>query len=260
MKKLVLTMILGFCAAFTFAQSNPSFSPATFTAEDEVTITLDVTGTGMAGQTDVYLWMFSNDGVGGGKDALTNGQWGSSSEAAKMTRVAGNVFTFKFTGTTLFGQSPAELINFGFLGKSKDGTKQTQDFKPFKFDPLVFTASQFRVFPSKMDFTDMTTVYFHQDLATDQNLQRMFDVKVTLTFYSDAIPQTVVATRNALVATKESNVLYSYSFIPERLITLPAGTKLGKFSYQFTGSIKDANGANVPTSGPVTEVSYTVFN
>ena len=86
----------------------------------------------------------------------------------------------------------------------------------------------------------------------------MFDVKVTLTFYNET--GVVVATRNALVATKESNVLYSYSFIPERLITLPAGTKLSKFSYQFTGSIKDANGGNAPTSGPVTEVSYTVFN
>lgn len=258
MKKLLLSIILSFSVAFVLAQTNPSFNPKTFTAEDEVTITLDVTGTPMAGQTDVYLWMFSNDGVGGGKDALTNGQWGSSSESAKMTRVAGNIFTFKFTGTTLFGQSPAELINFGFLGKSKDGTKQTQDYKPFKFDPLVFTPAQFRIFPAKLDYTDMSTVYFHQDLATDQNLQRMFDVKVTLTFYNET--GVVVSTRTALVATKESPTLFSYSFIPEKLITLPAGTKLGKFSYQFTGSIKDANGANVPTSGPINEVTYTVFN
>jgi hypothetical protein len=256
MKKLILSIIFTLSATFTFAQV--TFSPATFTAEDEVTITLDITGTGMAGQTDVYLWMFSNDGVGGGKDALTNGQWGSSSESAKMTRVSGNIFTFKFTGTTLFGQSPAELINFGFLGKSKDGTKQTADFKPYKFDPLVFTPSQFRVFPAKMDNTDMTTVYFHQNLAIDQNLQRMFDVKVTLTFYNDA--NAVVATRTALVSTKESATLYSYSFIPEKLITIPAGTKLGKFSYQFTGSVKDANGANVATAGPVNEVTYTIFN
>jgi hypothetical protein len=256
MKKLILSIIFTLSTVFAFAQV--TFSPATFTSEDEVIITLDVTGTGMAGQTDVYLWMFSNDGVGGGKDALTNGQWGNSSESAKMTRVSGNIFTFKFTGTTLFGQSPAELINFGFLGKSKDGTKQTQDFKPYKFDPLVFTAAQFRVFPAKMDNTDMATVYFHQDLATDQSLQRMFDVKVTLTFYNDA--GALVATRTALVATKESNTLYAYSFIPEKLITIPAGAKLGKFSYQFTGSVKDANGANVTTSGPVNEVIYTIFN
>lgn len=258
MKKLLLSIIFILSAAFTFAQSNPSFSPATFTAEDEVTITLDVTGTGMAGQDDVYLWMFSNDGVGGGKDALTNGQWGSSSESAKMTKIAPNKFTFKFTGTALFGQSPAELINFGFLGKSKDGTKQTQDFKPFKFDPLVFTPSQFRIFPAKLDATDMSTVYFHQNLATDQNLQRMFDVKVNLTFYNEA--NAVVDSKTAIVATKESTNVYSYSFIPERVITIAAGTKLSKFTYQFTGSVKDANGANVPTSGPVNEIVYTVFN
>ena len=256
MKKLILAIILTFSAAFAFAQV--TFSPATFTSEDEVVITLDVTGTGMAGQNDVYIWMFSNDGVGGGKDASTNGQWGSSSESGKMTKIATNKFTFKFTGTTLFGQSPAELINFGFLGKSKDGTKQTQDFKPYKFDPLVFSPSAFRVFPAKMDATDMTTVNFHQDLTAEQNLQRMFDVKVNLTFFNEG--GAVVATRTALVATKESNIRYSYSFIAERLITIPAGTKLGKFSYQFTGSIKDATGANVPTSGPVNEITYTVFN
>jgi hypothetical protein len=256
MKKLILSIIFTFSVAFAFAQV--TFNPTTFTAEDEVTITLDVTGTPMAGQDDVYMWIFSNDGVGGGKDGLTNGQWGSSSDAAKMTKIATNKFTFKFTGTTLFGQSPAELINFGFLGKSKDGSKQTPDYKPYKFDPLVFIPSQFRIFPSKLDATDMSTVYFHQDLATDQNLQRMFDVKVNLTFYNDA--GNVIGTKTALVATKESTVLYSYSFIPERLITIPAGAKLNKFTYQFTGSIKDANGGNVPTTGPVNEVVYTVFN
>ncbi|MEE1945044.1 hypothetical protein VRU48_07995 [Pedobacter sp. KR3-3] len=259
MKKLILSIIFILSATFAFAQV--TLSPATFTAEDEVTITLNVSGTPLAGLNDIYIWAFSNDGVGGGKDALTNGQWGNSADAAKMTKTGTNIFTFKFTGTTLFGQSPAELINFGFLAKTKDGTKQTQDYKPYKFDPLVFVPMQFRVFPSKMDQTDMTTVYFHQDLATDQNLQRMFDVKVNLVFYNDATPvPAVVATRTALVTVKESNILYSYSFIPERLITLTAGTKLTKFTYQFTGSVKDANGANVPVAGPVTEVVYTPFN
>lgn len=256
MKKLILSIIFTLSAAFAFAQV--TLSPATFTAEDEVTITLDVTGTGMAGQDDVYIWIFSNDGVGGGKDGISNGQWGNSSDAAKMTKIGTNKFTFKFVGTTLFGQSPAELINFGFLGKSKDGTKQTADYKPYKFDPLVFSAAQFRIFPAKQDYTDMSTVYFHQDLATDQNLQRMFDVKVNLTFYNEA--GAVVGSKTALVATKESASVYSYSFIPEKVITIPAGTKLGKFSYQFTGSVKDANGANVSTSGPVNEIVYTVFN
>lgn len=258
MKKILLSIIFILTVGFASAQSVPTFSPATFTAEDEVTVTLDVTGTGMAGQDEVYLWIFSNDGVGGGKDGITNGQWGNSSDAAKMTKIGTNKFTFKFVGTTLFGQSPAELINFGFLGKSKDGTKQTPDYKPFKFDPLVFTASQFRIFPSKIDFTDVATIYFHQDLATDQNLQRMFDVKVTLTFFNEA--GTVIGTKANIVVTKESTNVYAYSFLPEKVITIPAGTKLSKFSYQFTGSIKDANGGNMNTTGPVNEVIYTLFN
>lgn len=258
MKKLLLSILLSVSAVFAFAQGKATLSPASFTAEDEVTITLDVTGTPLAGQDDVYIWAFSNDGVGGGKDAVTNGQWTSSSNDAKMLKTGPNLFTFKFTGTTLFGQSPAELINFGFLGKTKDGGKQTPDYKPFKFDPLVFVPSQFRVFPAKMDGTDMTTVYFQQDLATDVNLMRMYNIKVNLTFYDEA--GNVAGSKTGIATVKESNVLYSLSFIPDRVVTLPAGVKLSKFTYQFTGSVKDANGADVSTSGPVNEVAYTVFN
>jgi hypothetical protein len=258
MKKILLTIILGVSAVFAFAQGKVTLSPASFTAEDEVTITLDVTGTPLAGLDDIYIWAFSNDGVGGGKDALTNGQWTSSSNDAKMLKAGPNLFTFKFTGTALFGQSPSELINFGFLGKTKDGGKQTPDYKPFKFDPLVFVPSQFRVFPAKMDGTDMTTVYFQQNLATDVNLMRMYNVKVNLTFYDEA--GNVAGSKMGIVAVRESDVLYSLSFIPDRVVTLPTGVKLTKFTYQFAGSVKDANGADVATSGPVNEVNYTVFN
>lgn len=258
MKKVLLLIICSFGAMWASGQGKVTFSPATFTSEDEVTITLDVTGTPLAGTNDVYIWAFSNDGVGGGKDATTNGQWGSSSEDAKMTKTATNIFTFKFTGTTLFGQSPAELINFGFLGKAKDGSKQTPDYKPFKFDPLVFTASQFRLFPAKLDYTDMATVYFHQNLATDINLQRMTNIKVTLSFYNEA--GNVVGSKQGVATVKESTILFSSSFIPGRVVTIPAGTKLSKFTYQFTGTVKDANGLDVPANGPVTEVVYTVFN
>jgi hypothetical protein len=258
MKKILLLIIGCLGTLWVSGQGKVTLSPAAFTAKDEVTITLDISGTAMDGANDVYIWAFSNDGVGGGKDASTNGQWGASSENAKMTRTGPNIFTFKFTGTTLFGQSPAELINFGFLGKAKDGSKQTPDFKPYKFDPLVFTASQFRIFPAKLDGTDMATVYFQQNLATDINLQRMNNIKVNLSFYNEAGDP--VGSMQGIITKKESTALFSYSFIPERVITIPAGIKLGKFSYQFTGTVKDAGGQDVQTSGPVTEVVYTVFN
>ncbi|RZK41080.1 MAG: hypothetical protein EOO90_12755 [Pedobacter sp.] len=256
MKKLILSIIFSLSTLCAFSQV--TFSPASFTAEEEVTITLDVSGTPLAGIDDIYIWIFSNDGVGGGKDGLVNGQWGSSSESAKFTKIGTNKFTYKFTGTTIFGQSPAELINFGFLAKTKDGSRQSQDFKPYKFDPLIFMPSQFRVFPAKLDQTDMATVYFHQDLAAEQSLQRLFDVKVTITFYDAGGNE--FAKKMDIVAKKESDKLYSYSFIPEKLITLPAGTTLSKFSYQFSGNLKNASGGNVATSGPVVEMAYIIFN
>lgn len=261
MKKLLLLFICCLGAMWASGQGKATFSPAAFTAEDEVTITLDVTGTPMEGANDVYIWIFSNDNVVGyvGKGGNVNGEWANSSEQAKMIKTTANIFTFKFTGTTLFGQSPAELANFGFLGKSKDGSKQTPDYKPYKFDPLVFTPAQFRVFPAKMDFTDMTTVYFHQDLAAEVNLKRMSNVKVDLTFYGED-GKAVVGSKQGIVTVKESNILFSYSFIPERVITIPAGTKLSKFTYQFSGIVKDANGLDVSTAGPVNEVVYTIFN
>lgn len=258
MKKIILLMVCCFGAVWASGQGKVTFSPAAFTAEDEVTITLDVTGTPLEGTNDVYVWAFSNDGVGGGKDASTNGSWTSSSENAKMTKTTGNIFTFKFTATTLFGQSPAELINFGFLAKNKDGSKQSPDYKPFKFDPLVFTASQFRIFPAKLDYADMATVYFHQNLAADVNLKRMTNVKLNLIFYNEA--GNPAGSKLNIATVKESAVLFSYSFIPDRVITLAPGVKLSKFSYQFTGTVKDANGIDVSTNGPVTEVVYTVFN
>lgn len=256
MKKIILSIVFSFVTLYAFSQV--TFSPASFTAEDEVTITLDVSNTPLAGLDDIYIWIFSNDGVGNGKNGIVNGEWTNSSAAAKFTKIATNKFTFKFTGTVIFGQSPAELINFGFLGKTKDGSRQTTDFKPYKFDPLIFMPSQFRVFPAKLDQTDMTTVYFHQDLATEQSLQRLYDIKVKVVFYDAGGNE--YARSADIVAKKESDKLYSYSFIPEKLITLPAGTTLSKFSYQFFGNLRDANGGNVVTYGPVVEVGYLTFN
>lgn len=127
-----------------------TFSPSVFTAIDEVTITVDVTGEPMAGQPEAFLWIFANLKGGGATDGVTNGSWGSSAPAAKMTSLGGNKWSYKFTGTEMFGKTPAELVEFGLLLKSKDGGKQTKDYKFYKFDPLIFTPTLMRVFPAKV--------------------------------------------------------------------------------------------------------------
>ncbi|RYE22057.1 MAG: hypothetical protein EOP51_14115, partial [Sphingobacteriales bacterium] len=182
--KQLLYFLLMLIPAFGANAQNPSLSPSAFTAEDEVTITIDVTGTGMAGVADAYIWIFSNPDLGGGADGVVNGQWGNSSEAAKMTPAGPNKFTFKFIGTTMFGQTPAQLKSFGFLLKKKDGSAQTPDYKPFFFDPLIFVPSMTRIFPAKVDKDDVVTVNFdNRYAAANSNDQRMTPTTATIVVY-----------------------------------------------------------------------------
>jgi hypothetical protein len=59
MRKLFLLFIM-MAFAFVKVSAQVTFSPASFTAIDSVTVTVDVSGTPMAGETEAYLWIFSN--------------------------------------------------------------------------------------------------------------------------------------------------------------------------------------------------------
>lgn len=256
MKQLLYLLIFTFLGFEAVAQ-NPSFSPSSFTAEDEVTITIDVTGTGMAGVTDAYLWIFSNPGLSGGADGITNGSWGNSSEAAKLTPAGTNKFTYKFTGTIMFGQTPAQLKSFGFLLKKKDGSAQTPDYKPYFFDPLIFVPSLSRVFPAKVDVDDVVSVNFDQQYAVSVNDQRMTPSTFTITMYDDF--NNTVGAAVTLPLRKTEATIWSGSFIPNALFTPAAGRKLFKFRYRFNGTILDINGLPVTVSSADTEVTFTTM-
>jgi hypothetical protein len=253
MKQLLYFLFFVLSGLGAFAQ--PSFSPSSFTAEDEVTITVDVTGTGMAGVTDAYIWIFSNPDVGGGADGVTNGSWTNSSDGAKMIPAGTNKFTFKFIGTTLFGQTPAQLKSFGFLLKKKDGSAQTSDYKPFFFDPLIFVPTMARIFPSKVDKDDVITLNFDNRYASTPNDQRMTPKTVTITMYDD-LNATVGSALTLNLRSTEATI-WSASFIPEASFTAAAGRKLGKFKYRFNGTLLDANGAPSTVSTADFEVVFT---
>lgn len=253
MKQLLLVLLI-FTGFATNAQ-NPSFSPATFTAEDEVTLTIDVTGTGMAGVTEAYIWIFSNPDIGGGVDGTVNGSWGNSSDAAKLTNIGGNKFTYTFIGTTMFGQTPAQLKTFGFLLKKKDGSAQTPDYKPFAFDPLIFIPSLARVFPAKVDKDDVVTVNFDQGYATIVNDQRMTPLTFTVVMFDDL--GNAIGTPLTLPLSKSEPTIWSGSFIPDVSFTAPAGRTLAKFKYKFNGTVLDVNGAAAPVSTQEWETIFT---
>ena len=234
----------------------PSFSPATFTAQDQVTVTIDVTGTPLAGAGQAYIWIWANPGgVGPAPNGLVDGQWTASDPSAKMTTAGTNKWSFTFTGTTLFGLAPADLHDFGFLIKTVDGSKQTQDFKPFKFDPLVFTPTKLRIFPAKVDTSDVVMVNFDQSLGATVDEQRMTPVSSTITAFDETgtqvgNPLTVTITQNA------GTTIWRGFFIPNVSFKPGAGHVLQKFHYKFNGTVLDGSGNPSSVSTDEAEVVF----
>ncbi|MBC7915481.1 MAG: hypothetical protein H7Y07_15325, partial [Pyrinomonadaceae bacterium] len=179
------------------------------------------------------------------KDGKTNGQWGASDEKSKMTKLVGtDLWQFKFTGTVLYEASPAQLFDFGFLVKSKDGSKQTSDFKPFNFDPIVFVPSEKRIFPAKVSENDMVTVFFDQKLSTSTDQSRMTPITINITIY-DMDDKVIATPKTNLALKKEADGTFSFSFISTKLFVVPAGVKVKKFVYNFSGTGKDITGSTI---------------
>lgn len=246
MKKIFLTALLFAFVQFLSAQTGVfSLSPGTFSAEDEVTITIDLTGTGMAGETEAYIWIWANGGNPTGyvqKEGIVNTDWGNSPAAAKMINIGTNKFTFKFIGVDMFNASPAELKHFQFLCKAKNGSKQSSDVSAQPFEPLVFIPTVTRVFPNRIGKTDAVTVYFHQELATVDADRRMTPTSFIISVF-DGVTQ--IGSEITVPVTDEGNKVFSYSFQPSSLFNIPASVKPTKLRFRIKGTGLDTLGQPV---------------
>ena len=261
MKRLIIVclgLFIGYQTSHAQAQfTKYTLSPAVFTAEDEVTITIDVTGTPVEGVAQPYIWTWANE-VGGNGAIIApaiNTAWTNSPDIAKFTPVAGqpNKFTFKITGTTTYGLAPGALKHFQFLVKAKDGSKQTDNSPINKFDPLVFIPSMLRIFPARVGQNDVVSIYFHQDLAATINEQRMEPTTVTVEVFDNTgasagqpltLPLKVAGTK-----------MWKAYFIPTRSYTPGAGKKFIRFTYKVNGTIRDENNAAVTVSTASTDIT-----
>jgi hypothetical protein len=198
----------------------------------------------MAAETP-YVWIFSNAG-----DAKTNNSWDNQTDAAKMTQVNGTIWEFKFQPDTLFQKTPGELKTWGFLVKTKNGAKQTVDFNPpYKFDPLVFTERDVRMFPSRASENDLVYLFFRNDLATQPDVQRMTPLNISITAYNEANQPIGTEIQSAVLKTNAAGVKY-YAFHPKSALAIPEGQHIKYIQFFFVGSDLDVNGnpVFVPTS------------
>ncbi len=166
MKKLLLSTLLALFACGAYAQTSGAVvtvEPSSFTAEDQIKITVDVSAVGnLAGIEPLYIWAWVPN-VG---DA-PNGQWTNSNEDHRMTREADNVWSFRLVPSEFYGLPPGRIRQMGFLVKAKDGTgdRKTDD-NILTVDPLEFTPSVFRTFPARFTQDDIVTIYYDQKLDT----------------------------------------------------------------------------------------------
>ncbi len=166
MKKILLSSFLALFTYGAYAQTSGAVvtvEPASFTAEDQIKITVDVSAVGnLAGIEPLYLWAWVPN-VG---DA-PNGQWTNSNENQRMTREAANVWSFTLVPSEFYSQPPGRIRQMGLLVKAKDGTgdRKTDDII-LSVDPLEFSPVVFRTFPARFTQDDIVTIYYDQKLDT----------------------------------------------------------------------------------------------
>lgn len=137
MNKFLTILSLLFLQFASFAQSvdiQPTIEPEFFAADEEITITYNVTGTSLSSLDDAYMWMWLPDI--GNENAPSNINPADSdpgaTNQAKLEKVNENgqtLFRISLTPTTFYNQSAANITEIGMLLKGNDWSDgQTVDF------------------------------------------------------------------------------------------------------------------------------------
>ena len=132
MKKYSLILIMLAFAVGAWAQKpRVTTFPAAFTLTEDVTLTIDVTGTALEGMSeDLYLWAWSNNG-----DNLNNGSWDNSGAKNRLTKVGDNVYTLTFKCSEVYANPVTQIQG---LVKTQSGSAKTDDSDPI----LLYDFSQ----------------------------------------------------------------------------------------------------------------------
>jgi len=246
MKKILLILTFVAVTFSNFAQVCDGIvwttNPPEFTAEDEVTLIVDLKACSASWTTgDVYLWMWSPDPVGlpdmfEGASA-GNGDWSNSNSALKMTKQDDGTYTFTFTPVILYKKSPAEITSFNFLVKAKDGSgdNKTPD-QTCAVKPLIFVDYEGRIFPDKVSINDVITLYLNQEIASKPEVKYFNgDLVLKITAYDEA--DLALGATKSVQTSKETGDFfdtYSVTFMPAMVFTdITDLKKVKKIIYTF---------------------------
>ncbi len=250
---------------------------------ENVTIVFDVTGTAVAGLTEVYIWAWA-PGLNPSESLLDYDQgspsWGSISKNAKLDPVTGDPNKFKLSlpktvtraGATVtfnniaelfgVGDTPGRIKQFGFLLRSQDGSKQTPgDLKTaVTLLPLEFEASYFRIFPAKVSNKDVVTAYMSPSLlASGEDEKLKIADKITATISLLKANGTEILKVSNLATTFTDQKEYAVTFLPQVLGTFPSGvtlTDVAKCQIVFSGKVYSQTGSSTTVTTKTFEVEF----
>lgn len=254
-----------------YVANTPSFS---FT--ESIRLIVDVSGVPiLKAEVDasrpIYIWAFIQGCCG-----AQNGQWSNSNEANRMTQVgAAGADKYKWSfvmpsvkdfigasynqakqaaaaASAASGTPPTRSANdtrLGFLVKGKDGTGDIKsgDMEISFFGP-VYLPTETRTFPANYSQEDVVTIVY------DQNLEDNAAMKASTTVYlyieGDINGNNTIPVSQANVGTSttpsmrmidKGNKMFTYTFVPNRFFTIPAGQRLTKIRY----TVRSQNDQNI---------------
>ncbi|AHM63314.1 alpha amylase [Flammeovirgaceae bacterium 311] len=244
MRKILYTIIPLLFFGIVAHSQTVTISPRNFTAVDEITITVDVTGNTALENltTDAYLWLWVPGGPGAPSNVSPAASNANATAQAKFTKVEGeeNLYTITLVPATFIGASPAEITQLGVILKGNDWSNgQTADAL-FDVDPLEFVDRVNRTFPDDFVPEDVVTIFFNQALADAGPIQDIEQIYATITATGVDESGTEVADiplknqyAEALQMKHEVAQIYSTSILPAVYFEVPAGVRLTAISYSF---------------------------
>lgn len=234
-------------------------SPAVFTAEDEVTFTIDVTGTGFEGYTDeVWIWTWIANLPEGEGDAPTNVNPATDDQSdALVTRDSENpnIYTFTMVPTAFFGMNPADFQELGIILKGRDWSNGQTANIVLPVQPLIFIPTENRNFPVKFTQDDIVTFNYDQSLASNDEIvgqdelyvHLFYDVRKTDGTIISDVPYTDwnnVGTSPELRAENIGNGRFTLSIIPSDFFELESGDQVTRIGYIFRNADGDVEGSS----------------
>jgi 1,4-alpha-glucan branching enzyme len=198
MKHLYFLLLLFFSAYLATAQValTPTVTPSIFKADDEITVTYDVTGTSLAALTSAYIWVWipsqSIDAKYNLNPASNNSTLTNNAKFTKTVAGGKTTFSITFTPAAFFDGDISSASEIGMLLKGNDWSNgQTTDFVTEFWDG---------------SFTLKLNSPLQQPLFVDENEEVLIEAEVPVASSFE------LYVNDELVDEASGSTLYSYNY------------------------------------------------